>query len=483
MSSEPLTAGRGAPALVLPRLGLRARRVLEHRRVPLAVVALALLTFAIPSAPTYDPWAWIEWGREILHFDLSTVDGPSWKPLPVLLTTPFALFGPLAPDLWLFTARAAAIAGVVMAYRLARRLGGHPAAGVAAATAYGLAPWTLRNAALGNSEGLLVALVLVAVERHLDGRRRAAFAFAAAAALLRPEAWPFLFAYGLWLWWREPAARRLVAAGFALLPLLWLLPELWGSGDLLRAAHRAHEPAPDSAAFARHPAAEVFRQFGSMLTPVVCAGLAALVPLAIARRAPGGNRLAPALALLGGAGIWVAEVAFMTSGGFSGNSRYLILPAAVLCVLAGAGLGWALLAIRAPLRGAAGIALALATAAAFAVPSVGHLGGVRASVGYQGRLVAGLKTAIERAGGRKRLLRCGVPFAGPYQVPALAYQLHVHTSAIGLDPVAPAVAFQVRNTVAEPPTPSLDGLGRGTVVRTFTISRGWRIAGSCRSGS
>ena len=69
------------PALTVPRVAVRYR-------VALAVLALTALTFLIPSAPTYDPWAWIVWGREILHLDLSTVDGPSWKPLPVLLTTP-----------------------------------------------------------------------------------------------------------------------------------------------------------------------------------------------------------------------------------------------------------------------------------------------------------------------------------------------------------------------------------------------------------
>ena len=198
------------PALSVPRVAVRYR-------VALAVLALTALTFLIPSAPTYDPWAWIVWGREILHLDLSTVDGPSWKPLPVLLTTPFALFGGLAPDLWLFVARAGAIAGVVMAFRVARRLGGVPA-GAAAAGAYAVAPWMLRNSALGNSEGLLVALGLAAVDRHLAGRTRHAFLFGIGAALLRPEAWPLIGLYGLWLFWRDPGARKLVAAAFVSLP-------------------------------------------------------------------------------------------------------------------------------------------------------------------------------------------------------------------------------------------------------------------------
>src|SRR3954465_14912982 len=199
--AQELTVSRPSlPALALPRVAVR-------HPVALAVLGLTALSFLVPSAPTYDPWAWIIWGREILHLDLSTVDGPSWKPLPVLLTAPFSLFGGLAPDLWLFVARAGAIAGVLMLFRLGRRFGGIPA-GVAAAVPYALAPWTIRNGALGNSEGLLVALALGAVERHLEGRRGTALALALGAALLRPEAWPFVGLYGLVLLWGGGAPRR-----------------------------------------------------------------------------------------------------------------------------------------------------------------------------------------------------------------------------------------------------------------------------------
>ena len=40
---------------------------------------------------------------------------------------------------------------------------------------------------------------LWAIERHLDGRRRDAFLFGVGAALLRPEVWPFIALYGLYL--------------------------------------------------------------------------------------------------------------------------------------------------------------------------------------------------------------------------------------------------------------------------------------------
>ena len=64
-----------------------------------AIVGIAALSLLIPSTPSYDPWAWLVWGREIVHLNLQTTGGPSWKPLPMIFTTVFALFGRAAPDL------------------------------------------------------------------------------------------------------------------------------------------------------------------------------------------------------------------------------------------------------------------------------------------------------------------------------------------------------------------------------------------------
>jgi hypothetical protein len=462
-------------------------RVVVRYRVALAVLSLTALTFLLPSAPTYDPWAWIIWGREVLHLDLSTVDGPSWKPLPVLLTTPFALFGGLAPDLWLFVARAGAIAGVVMVFRVARRLGGVPA-GAAAAAAYAIAPWTLRNAALGNSEGLLVALALAAIDRHLAGRPRHAFLFGLGAALLRPEAWPFLGLYGLWLLWREPAARKLVVAGFVSLPALWLLPELWGSGDLLRAAHRAQTPRANSAAFADDPVTEVIRQFGTMLTPALWIGLGALVVMAALRLGSSRRERRTAFALALAGAVWVGEVAVMTNDGFSGNARYLIMPAAIACVIAGAGIGWMVRALPRKLVGSGLVvgALAVVAAVGFAAPSVNRLDAVRSSVSYQARLTDGLRQAVAQAGGKDRLLACGTPYTGAFQVPAVAWQLDQHTtgvrsaSAPGDAPAkVPAVVFRSHTTSTSHPVPPIDSIGGEAAVKTFAIAGGWRIVGRC----
>ena len=474
--AQELTVARSPlPALALPAIALR-------NRVAIAVLALTALSFLGPSTPTYDPWSWIIWGREILHLDLDTVRGPSWKPLPVLFTTPFALFGDVAPDLWLFVARAGAIAGVWFAFKLGRRFGGLPG-GVVAALPYALAPWTVRNAALGNSEGLLVALALAGIDRHLDGRTRASFLCALGAALLRPEVWPFVGLYGLYLLWRAPRVRALVLAGFAALPVLWLAPEWWGSGDPLRAMHRAQNPRASSPAFADEPVRVVLEQFNLMLTPVFWAGLAALGVALLIRRPPrrdllvvGGLALA-ALAL-------VAEVAIMTAdGGFSGNIRYLVMPAAALWVVAGTGVGWLVRAVldeEAIRGGPLAVGLAVAAGIFFTAPTWTTLPIDRIALDFQADLNDSLPSAVARAGGRERLLACGRPYTGPFQVPIVAWHLGVHAKRVRLEPRRPAVVFRARSNPGATVTPDLAPLGGEAAVRTLVATPDWRIVGACR---
>jgi hypothetical protein len=442
----------------------------------LASLAVAALSLLFPSAPTYDPWAWLVWGREIAHLDLSTVAGPSWKPLPVLFTIPLSLFGSAAPLLWLVVARAGAILAVVLAFRVAQRLGG-VVAGAAAAGGLLLAPWFVRNAALGNSEGLMAAAVLAAVDRHLAGRPRQAFACGVAAALLRPEAWPFLALYAVWLLWRQRGkVAGLVVAGLACLPLLWLGPELWGSGNLTRAADRARQPLSNSAAFSDHPVVQVTRDAGHLLTIPVWIAIALAAALILAGRVRREYALPFAvIALI--VVLWVLEVGVMTAHGFSGNQRYLIVPAVLAIVLGAIGVGWVIELAAATSR-AATIAAAAVAACLFALPSVARFGDVTRELRYQGELVSNLSDAVNDAGGAATLRACGRPYSGPFLVPAVAWQLHVHTSVVGLRPRPPAVVFRARATGGARAQPALRGLGDAQQ-HTLGTAAGWRIVGAC----
>ena len=154
-----------------------------------ACLALGGVSLLLPSEPSYDPLAWLIWGRELAHFQLDTNGGPSWKPLPVVLTTLIAPLDEvdhgLPPALWMVVARAGALLALVMAFRLARRLGGTGAAGVVAAVALFLTPDWLQFTAHGSEAPLAVALMLWAIERHLDERPGHALALGTLACLLR----------------------------------------------------------------------------------------------------------------------------------------------------------------------------------------------------------------------------------------------------------------------------------------------------------
>jgi hypothetical protein len=394
-----------------------------------ACVALAALSLLLPSAPSYDPLSWLIWGREIAHLDLTTTDGPSWKPLPVVFTTFFAPAGAAAPTLWLLVARAGALAGLVAAYRLAARLAG-PVAGVIAAAGIVLSSGWLWSSWLGYSEGLLVALVLGAGDRVFAGRHRQALVLGFLAGLLRPELWPFLAVYCVWLWRRDPAARRLIAGLAALIPLLWFVPELLGSGNALRAAERARQPAPGSRvpAFAHHPGLALLENAGRMLMLPLALGI---LPALIRP----GRRVA---LLAGWTAAWVLLVAAMTQVGYSGNERYLVAPAALACVVA--GVGWAR-AFRGLLR-VAGPVLLLVASLPWVVPRVEAMWAHGRGMGDEAVLVRNLSAAIANAGGRARVLACGQPVTAQYQVPLVAWALRVHIKDVGLVPGPGTVQIQ-----------------------------------------
>ena len=461
------------PGLRPPTSRARALELLRAHKLAVAIavaVGLGALSLLYPSTPSYDPWAWIQWGRDIAQFELDTNTGPSWKPLPVLFTTVFSLFGDAAPDLWLVIARAGGILALIMCFRLASRLVGGGRAGVAAglvaAVGMFLSTYFARNTMMGYSEGILIALVLFAIERHADDHHGQAFALGFGAALLRPEVWPFLGLYGLWLMWREPRHRALVLGlGFATV-FLWIAPEWWGSGQPLRAASRATEVANGSIANTQNPAIELIKRARTLLMPIDKFGILLALGFtawAIART----RRLPLAFWIAASAAAWVGIVALMTQGGFAGNERYLAMPVALGCVLSGAG--WASLGKRlnrlAPSasRRWTGPALAAALFAAafpFAVPRLGELDNDDATLEFQAQLRDDLHTAVARYGGRDRVLACGTPYSGAYNIAMLSWMLDVPGEAIKYRPSIPGVVFRGKSRNGVNPTPPINAAWR-----------------------
>jgi hypothetical protein len=505
------TAELTAPA-VAPDRGAADGEIARYFRggqlyLTLAAVALliAALSLLIPSTPSYDPWAWLVWGREIVHLNLHTTGGPTWKPLPVVFTTVFALFGKAAPSLWLVVARAGGVISAVMVFKVALRLTRplvrihHPdpaisdralgpalLAGAIAIITLAFSGGFLSDTALGYSEGLLTAFVLIAIDRHLDRRYRQAFAIGFLAALDRPEIWLFWGPYGLWLWWRDPGARRMVLGLFALIPVLWFLPEYWGSGHFLRGVSRAHTPRSNSAAFAKCPFCTELAKHAwptVLLRVKVAAVLAVGVAGATLWRVRRSWRLwqlegarERALASLVMAGViglvWWILIALLTQAGFSGNDRYLVLGAALIDIAGGVGWGWAALELtgaigrrvggayaanegaRVPTARSAAVALG---AAGFAFlpnwigPNLINVPRTHRALVYQAHLRQDVTNAVRELGGPSRVLACGSVMTEGFQVPLVAWTLGVHTLQVEASPLpgapvppAPNVIFQTR---------------------------------------
>lgn len=300
-------------------------------------LALAAASLALPFHPVYDPWAWLIWGRELFHGGFETAAGPSWKPLPVLVDAPLSLLGDAAPQGWLLIARTGWFSAALLAGLLAARLSGEEtgrwrwaaaavAAGSVALTADSFTP-PLRQFTGGLSEPLLVALVLGAVWAALDERREWVLALGTAAALLRPEVWPFL---ALWAYFasRERPRLRLAAIAVALLiPLAWFVPDIVGAGNPLEGGETARAGGLEP------------------LDGLAVLGRAVVAPLAACWVGLGllfwreRDEFDPTLKiLLAGAGAWILLVALMAIVGFAGLPRFLAPATAVIAILGAVGI-------------------------------------------------------------------------------------------------------------------------------------------------
>src|SRR4051812_49477178 len=61
----------------------------------------------------------------------------------------------------------------------------------------------------------------------------------ALAALGRPELWPFLALYALFVFFRKGTRKPVVIALLLIVPVLWLGGDYWGSGDAFHGSKRA----------------------------------------------------------------------------------------------------------------------------------------------------------------------------------------------------------------------------------------------------
>jgi hypothetical protein len=300
-------------------------------------LVLAAASLALPYFPVYDPWAWLVWGRELADGSLETTGGPSWKPLPVLIDAPLSLLGDAAPEGWLLVARSGWICAPLLAGLLAARLSGERtgrwrwvAAVVAACsvalTADSFTP-PLRQFTGGLSEPLLVALVLGAIWAALDERRGWVLGLGTAAALLRPEVWPFLTLWAYLASRGRPRLRAVAILVAVLTPLAWFVPDVLGAGNPLEGGETARaggiEPLDGLAVLGRAFAAPL---------------AAAWIGLALLLWGEREGLDRPLKILLLGAAAWILLVALMAIAGFAGLPRFLAPATATVAILGAVGI-------------------------------------------------------------------------------------------------------------------------------------------------
>ena len=438
-----------------------------------ASFAVSALTLVLPSMPGYDAWLWALWGREIiaLELDMGTIQG--WKPLPVALATLLDPFGDASPQLWIVIARTGGVLALLFAYRLAARLAG-PIAGAVAALALALVSGWLVYLAHGLSDALAVALVLWAIECHLDGRPDRAFGFAFAAALIRPEVSPFLAAYAALVWLRRPERRPLLAAALVALPIVWVGPAWWAAGDLLsgKGMHGPFRPAHGES-----PTLVVLDRFYEQLLLPIALGAVFAVVLAARRR----DRIVVGLAMLAVA--WVGVVAAMAEHGFTGNPRHLLPAAALVCVLGGIGVARGLASFARRWQPTVALAFVIAAVPFLAVRIESlrdELNSVEARVEIQEELAA----AVKRAGGAEVVraclpllaadesARCGRPAVNTTLGPRLAWELRLSLRDVTNEPEPPGLVFRAPEGKVSGVPPSLEA---GMRVREIASAGEWEV--------
>jgi hypothetical protein len=451
------------PAGVDPSARRRLPRGAQAALLTAALLLAAALVIVLwaRTRPSFDSYGWLVWGHQTLSASLDTNAAPSWKPLPYLFTVPFALFGRYEMWLWMITCVAVSLGGALAAGRIAYRLtvssaaaalgAGAPAdgrsaravrygalaAGVfAAVTLLGIRDWW-HYMLSAQSDTMIVALFLGAIDCHLSGRPRWAFVLGVLAALGRPEVWPFLGLYSLWAWRAIPAMRWLIGGGIAVLVLLWFgIPALTSRSPFVAATNAVGSGR-------RLRSNRVFGTVDRFLdlheTPLELSALLSLLWAALRR-----DKLI--LGLAGGALVYVViEIAFSLHG-WPGLGRYMFVPAGVMVVIAAVFVGRLiaelprLAAARFPAprlsaaSGWVGIALAAVIVATLVPAAISRGRLERRDLHVQRQRTKEINLlggVVTRLGGPGRIDACGEPLTRLEYQTVLAWTLHVNVARVG----------------------------------------------------
>lgn len=457
----PHGTGRSAPGGALQR-SVHSSAVWS---VLVCIVLGALSAAVLPTVPSYDPWSWIVWGREITdpHISFVISGGPSWKPLPFVFTTVWGAFGSAAPTLWVITARIGGLLGLVAAGRLAYKLAGGTdgerggmvpgvAAGVIAVAGVLLTQDWFYYFLHGTSETLLIGCSLWAVDRIVEGKRIQAWWLMVAATWIRPEWLAPEVLYGAWLIWRDPKFRTwpmlaMFGIGLASFPIAWFVPPWIGSGDAFLAASHAAEY---NGNLGPHPFIAVnSRGINDQVLPILAFAIAGVVIGWLK------DRRGLVLGLGLGVVLYYVVVVAETMKGYPGLERFFLPAASLICVLGGYGmvrlaqLARELVAARVTTHNAGAVAAA-ATFVVLAAASVPFIT-TRISEAHDAFPQASLAVTTSNqmtqvaaaGGGRSGVFPCKTSFAAVNHgvQSEMAWKLKVPLERVGTRMSAPGVDF------------------------------------------
>jgi len=402
------------------------------------------------SRPGYDPYGWMIWGYQSLHGTLNLGGAPSWKPMPLLFTLPFALFGHFQLWLWLVAACAMSFAGCVFAARIAFRIvdedGAHRWPAIAASAFAFVLPLCIYDSThfsylhyifSAQSDPPLVSFVLMAIDMALLGRKRWAIAALTMAALGRPEVWPALLLYSLWCLRQEREILPFLVACALIILFMWFgIPWITNNkpliaGDLAAQSPRMLHSNKIIGTLGRYRALNQW--------PVwVCAGLGTAWAAFCLWRGGGERRRRNLfiLALFGNCVLWVVvEIAFALKG-LPGVPRYMFEPGVVAIVIGAVFFGWLLAEIprffRAPW--VVGLVLAAGITAAIVPGALSRLRAEHKELSGEHARTAQidrLSSFVDYLGGLRGIESCGKPVLNVEYVSIFGWLTHLNTGQIG----------------------------------------------------
>ncbi len=445
------------------------------------ILASAVIVLEAGTRPGYDPYGWLIWGYQTLHLSLDLGGAPSWKPLPLLFTVPYALFGHWAMWLWMVTAEAASFAGSIFAGRIAYRVvssdGRYRYAAIGAAIFAGLGMYAIQDNINGTldsyihyilsvqSDPMIVTLVLAAIDLHMQKHRRWVIAMLTLAGLGRPEVWPILALYSLWCWVRRPDMRLFIVGATVVTLFLWFgVPTITNgrpfvAGDLAQGSPRECGSGKIICTIDRFKTLNLWPVWVLALTAVAWAGYrwrqirsrpahpatdSAERPARDTERMERTERAVTenyllVLALAGCVVIWlVIEIAFALHG-WPAVPRYIFEPAVVAILLGGIGFGWLLSELPKRLRLPVwpGVIVGAALLAVLVPGVVTRIDNWQTDLGHEQtrtKQIDQLAGLVNRIGGSEAVLRCGQPVANVEYVSILGWFVHRNDGVIGHRP-------------------------------------------------